>query len=461
MAFTPESRQTIQQRMANSVIARTSLNDLTQTANLMRVIVAVARAIEKVQQLTEEMLEETDLDKTTGVELDERAKIYNAAILARLAAVKATNTELQFSRQSTSGLVTIAVGTQVKVPASSGGVDLLYETTTVGTIADGSATSNNVSFRATVAGADHNVSPNTIVGFSSKPSGVDFVTNLSSVTTGMPEETDDKFRQRIKAYRQSLARGTLSAVGGAVFGALDSVSGKQVQWFNVIEDEFNPGYEEVYIDDGGGTAEGSPTTVVAGLVLASAAGGEVDIYLPQKAIRDASTFNLYINAGLVAPANYYFNYPHGHVKLAAAAYPTGLTASDAVTADYTYHDTFIQLVQKIVDGDPADRVNYPGYKSGGVIATVRAPTTVPQTVTANLTVGAGFSQTEAIAEAEIEVSDYINNLGIGEDVIYNEMVERVMKISGVVDVNITVPTNNVPISDTRLARITTGQITIT
>lgn len=461
MAYTPESRQTIQQRMVNKIVARSALNDLTQTAQLMRIVVAVARAIEKVQQLTEEMLDETDLDLATGVELDERAKIYNSSILIRQSAVRATGVSLQFSRQSNVGLITQAIGTQVKVPASAGGVDLIYETTELGTIADGATTSNQIDFRATIAGIDYNVDPNTITGFVTKPSGVDFVTNLASVTSGLDEETDDQFRQRIKTYRQSLPRGTISAIEGAVFGVSDTVSGKQVQWVNVIEDEFDPGSAECYIDDGAGTAEGTPIVVVAGVVLAAAVGGEVDIYMPQKAIRDASTFNLYINAGLIAAANYYFNYPAGHIKLNATAYPNGLTALDAVTADYTYHDTFIQEVQKVIDGDPADRTNYPGYRAAGVVVTVRAPTTVAQTVTANLTVGPGYSQVEAIAAAVVAISDYINNLGIGEDVIYNELVERIMNINGVFDVRITAPVDNVIISDVRVARITTGQITVT
>jgi uncharacterized phage protein gp47/JayE len=187
----------------------------------------------------------------------------------------------------------------------------------------------------------------------------------------------------------------------------------------------------------------------------------VDIYFPYKALRDASTFNLYINAGLVPPANYYINYPAGHVKLNATAYPTGLTAADAVTADYTYHDTFIQLVQKVVDGDSADRVNYPGYRAAGVLVTVRAPSTVAQTVTANLSVRAGYSQDEAITDATSEVDNYINNLDIGEDVILNEIRKRCMNLNGVADIQVVTPTENVLIGDTQVARITTGQITIT
>jgi uncharacterized phage protein gp47/JayE len=241
MAFSPEAKQTVQQRMTNHIVARSNLNDLTQTAQLTRTVVAVSRAFERAQQLMEDLLNETDLDQASGVELDERAKIYNSDIISRQAAVKATGTALQFSRQSSTGLVTIASGTQVKVPSSSGGEDLVYETTAVGTIADGSTTSGNVAFRATVAGADYNVDPATIIGFVTKPSGVDFVTNLASVTNGLDEETDDQFRERIKLYRQSLPRGTMSAINGAVFGVQDATSGKQVQWVNVTEDEFTPG----------------------------------------------------------------------------------------------------------------------------------------------------------------------------------------------------------------------------
>lgn len=465
MAFQIPTFTTILQSMVDRVVSRTNLVDLTQTSDVLQVLAAVARGIEKTYIAMLKFLDIIDLSKARGNDLDEWGKRCNPNIVTRGQATYAVS-QVVFSRTGTTGLVTIAVGTQVKVPATAGGINLVYSTTIAGSIADGSSDSVPVDIRAAEKGTDYNVDIGAINTFVNKPSGVDSVTNPAAISNATDLETDDEFRTSIRAYIMSLPRSTVSAIEGALIGIYDSVSGKTARHVAVLEDDFNPGIVIVYVGDGAGTAE--TTADRADYAVASpfptAAGGEVDIYLSDKPIKSTATFNLYIDSGggpvLIPAANYTVNYAHGHVKLTVAAYPAGLTAGDIVTADYTYYTGLIQKAQKVVDGDPADRTNYPGYRAAGILVSVLAPQVLAQTFVCNITVRSGFDQSVAATAVANIVSEYINSLSIGEDVILAELYEQVMGVTGLYDALITVPVENVTIGISQIARISSSGITV-
>jgi hypothetical protein len=55
MRFQAETKDVILQRMVNKVVARSELTDLVSTSQLLQVLAASARAIEKVQQGMEDI----------------------------------------------------------------------------------------------------------------------------------------------------------------------------------------------------------------------------------------------------------------------------------------------------------------------------------------------------------------------------------------------------------------------
>ena len=456
--FIPKTFQTILERMINRVVARSDLTDINDGSSLKQVLAAAAREDDDCHFQMINLLDLFDIDKCIGNDLDERAKQFNPSITSRIEARKAVG-QVRFSRVSTVGDVSISIGTIVQVPASGVQSAILFITTALGTIASGSTQSNLVDAVALEAGTAGNAALGTITAFQTKPSGVDAVTNPAVFASGRDYESDDEFRDRLTALIRGLARCHDDGLESAALGIEDSATGKTVVFAHVYEDSVNRGDVLLYIDDGSGTAEDT-TTVAGESILASAVGGETVIYLPHKPIKTEEAFNLYINAALVTSEKYTVNPASGQINLLAAYYPTGLTAGQAVTGDYTYFTGLIAEVQKVIDGDSADRVNYPGYRAAGVLVRVVVPSIVYQAVIANITVLSGYDQSAVAESVTAAISQYINSLSISDDVILERLSERALSVAGMYDVSFSSPTENQVITDSQMARVLDSNITI-
>lgn len=155
--------------------------------------------------------------------------------------------------------------------------------------------------------------------------------------------------------------------------------------------------------------------------------------------------------GTAAGGDYDLRFSNGQLFFAGTAGP--LQNGDRIVAAYTHYVGAIQEAQKVIDGDPNDRLNYPGWRAAGVDVRVLEPNLVQQVVIARIVVLEGFQRTTAVAQVRTAISDYINNLGISGDVIRHELVERIMQVPGVYDVDLVAPTGNRTIDDDELARI--------
>lgn len=457
--FVPKTFETILERMINRVVARTDLTDINDGSSLKQVLAAAAREDDDAYFQMINLLDLFDIDKAIGADLDERAKEFNPSLISRNEAVKATGS-VTFGRAGTSGTVTIPIGTQVKVPADGAEAEIIFITTVEGTIADTTSVSGAVNVIAEVPGVNGNVDAGTIVGFVSKPSGVDTVTNAAAFTNGLDRESDDDFRTRLKNSIKGLARAHVDGLETAVLGVTDATSGKTVKFSQVVEDVANLGNVTLYVDDGSGGAE-ETSALTGAVVLNPAVGGETRLFLPNKPIKTEATFTLYRNAGaLVEGTDYTLNPASGQINFLPGAFPSGLTAGDAITYDGTHFINLIAEAQKVIDGDAGDRANYPGYRAAGVLVRVLAPEIRQQVVQVNITVLSGYSQTDVADKVRTAISAYINGLGISDDVILNELRERAMAVPGMYDVAFSLPAANVIILDSEMARITNGNITI-
>lgn len=449
----------ILQALINKIVARTDLSDITDTSSMKHLLAGFARELDEAYFQLGLVQNRFSIAKAEGDDLDERATEIQPSLIARRLATKA-NGAVVFSRSGTVGTITIPVGTSVKTASG-----VTFTTTVVGTILNGFSSSNSVSVVAATAGASGNVAAATVVKFDSKPVGVDSVTNPSSFgQTGENKETDDEFRARIKAFIRSLPRNTPEALE-FIAREVSITNGEHVVYSHVFEDPINRGEVTLFIDNGSGTTEtvlgvvGEVVTEgLAGPPPDSAVGGEEFLDLDNKPVKTLAAFVLTSSGGpgrglLVSGTDYVLNDATGQIY-----FTPPLLAGEIITADYTAFTGLIAAVQKVIDGDPLDRINFPGWRAAGVRVRVQTPTILQQVVAAVLVIKDGFTDADVPTAVKDAVASYINGLGISGDVLHEGVAHAIMGVPGVYNVTLVQPAADVIINDDELPRITAGDI---
>jgi uncharacterized phage protein gp47/JayE len=464
--FTIKRYEQILTQMISKVVTRSELSDISNSSAWKHVLSAAARQDDEQYYQMLLLLQLFSIDTATGEDLDARAAEIQPATISRNLAVKSSGV-IVISRSGTTGNITIPIGTKVKTTDG-----IVVSTTEVGTITPVSAEqipghgtgrdSNLIACVADVAGTSGNVAAHTLVKFVSKPPGVNEVTNVSAFTSGLSKEGDDAFRNRIRAYISSLARSTIEALEQAVLGTIDPNTGATIRFANAVEDPINRGYVTLYIDDGAGTAatyeavtDENVTYGLAGPPANSAVGGEEVLYLDYRPVNDAVAFTLVssVNGTLERDVDFYLNTASGQINFVVP-----LVAAEVITATYTRYTGLIEIGQKVIDGDAADRTNYPGYRAAGVLVWVKPPTVLIQNIAVSLSVREGYTLTAVQAAAKQAIIDYINSLNISEDILISGIITAVKLVAGVQDVIMENPTSNVPILDDQLARTTDSNV---
>jgi uncharacterized phage protein gp47/JayE len=465
--FTPKRHEQLLTKNIAKVVTRTRLSDISNSSAFKHVLAASARQDDEQYYQMTLLLMLFDISKASGDDLDERAKEIQPGTVTRNLANKSTG-NVVFYRDSTVGTVSIAIGTQVSTSDGKA-----YTTTAAGEITPTSPVqitghsigqdSGLVPVIANVAEEDGNVDDNTVTKFVSKPPGIDGVTNPSPFANGTDKESDDSFRNRLIQYISNLARGTIQALEAAVLGAEDTDTGAKILFAKCVEDVVDRGEVTLYIDDGTGSAMTTDAITsenlcegLAGPPLDSAVGGEEYLSLDYKPIDEttlALTSDVY--GALVQGTDYYVNGASSQVN-----FLDPLDAAEVITGNYTRYTGLIELGQKIIDGDPNDRINYPGYRAGGVRVIVITPQVMIQTVEVSLFISEGYDHATVEALVLTTIKNYINNLGISGDVIRTELGKRIKNISGIYDYNLISPSANVILLDDQMARTTDANITI-
>lgn len=495
--FEPKTFTDFVTRMTARVVARTRLSD-TEVGGVMASIVAgVSREFDDLHFQMVNLQRLWDLDTATGEDLDNRAADVNPDEISRKAGTKAGGT-VSFHRTDTTSAVTVPAGTVVKTADGT-----KYTTTAAGTILVGNTSVTGVAAVANVAGSAGNIDtigllttdsggPTGISQLDGAVAGVEEVNNDSVFTGGQDQETDPQLRERIKAYLRSLSRGTPYSLKAAVLGVELDDFGRIAS--AEVEELAAPNLGEVivYVDDGAGTIESS-TSVASESVVTTAAGGEIRLYVDNPPIVDGSsvvltwyedatstTHTLVEGTAASTSGTYDFklNRAQGKITLvplgpagipdaaASAVGVAGLQPDDSLTISYNHYTGLIQEAQKIIDGDPTDRSNYPGYRAAGTDVKVLAPTVYYQTIEATVVIEEGFTSstvTNAVASA---IQTYINGLPINGDVIASELVFAAQSVDGVFDIQFTsgglpITLTNTIIGAGELARIKSSAISIT
>jgi len=189
----------------------------------------------------------------------------------------------------------------------------------------------------------------------------------------------------------------------------------------------------------------------------TAVGGETTLWLNNKPVKIAEPFTITSSTRglLVINTDYILNAATGQLDFTPA-----LVLGEQIEANYTYYTGLINFVQKIVDGDPNDRANYPGLRAAGIYALVQVPQVLLQNVTVTVTVLEGYDQASVRAGVREAIKNYINALSISGDVIRADLIRHIMDVAGVYDILMTAPAANVTILDDQMARTTDSNIVV-
>lgn len=128
----------------------------------------------------------------------------------------------------------------------------------------------------------------------------------------------------------------------------------------------------------------------------------------------------------------------------------GVSLGTQVVAHYTYYTNLIAEVQKVMEGDVDDAVNYPGIKAAGIFLAVEQPVIKRVTVLASITAKPGFTETDLAPSVQRAIENYVSSLRIGQDVIVSKMIDMSFTVTGLADIRIVTPTSNVVVLESEL-----------
>jgi len=130
---------------------------------------------------------------------------------------------------------------------------------------------------------------------------------------------------------------------------------------------------------------------------------------------------------------------------------------------YKYYTGLLRTVQRIVDGYEPDPATFPGRRAiGGVVETL-PPLINSIVLSIDITTNEGINLNEISANIKSTIIDYVNNLGVGEDVILAEIIVRCMEIVGVEAATMSIPNpsnERIAIADNEKAYVEPGNISI-
>jgi hypothetical protein len=103
----------------------------------------------------------------------------------------------------------------------------------------------------------------------------------------------------------------------------------------------------------------------------------------------------------------------------------------------------LRTVQRIVDGYEPDPIAYPGRRAVGAAIETMPPLIKKISMSLEITTDEGVNLNEISSDISSVIIRYVNNLGVGADLVLSEVIVRVMGISGVAAVTFTTPAPSV------------------
>ena len=133
------------------------------------------------------------------------------------------------------------------------------------------------------------------------------------------------------------------------------------------------------------------------------------------------------------------------------------------TDGYLFYTGLLRRVQRTVDGFEPDQVTFPERRAVGSLVETLPPLVKNVTVVLTVTTNEGAILQDVSSNIQAVIVDYVNGLGVGQDVILSAMIQKAMEIKGVAAVTFNIPAASVErisVASNEKAIITTGNIGI-
>lgn len=274
----------------------------------------------------------------------------------------------------------------------------------------------------TPASADITIPANTIVGTVASLSAgeVLFKTVVDAIiSTGQTTTTDIPVQCMVAGVIGNVALGTITAIKSTVTGASSLAVNNASAVTGGSEREAEDERRLRFIEYVKTLSKGTPDAVVYGAKTAYLASTNGII---TERVQSAVIYEPFLHS-LIEPVG----------KFECYVYNGETGASDSLVAE----------AQKTIDGyRTTDNVLVPGWKAAGVICVVKKAVTTPVATTATITLLTGGDVVGTKTAAEAVIDGYIASLEIGEKLIFNVLVERIMGLPGVYNVAISAPNSD-------------------
>lgn len=127
---------------------------------------------------------------------------------------------------------------------------------------------------------------------------------------------------------------------------------------------------------------------------------------------------------------------------------------------YSYWTGLLKLVHQTIYGDDTQLSAFGGVGAAGITFRILAPTVHQLEIELTLTLANGVTISSLQNVVKSAVTGYVNTLGVGEEVIIEQIRAAVIAIPGITDVVIATPTQNIPINDNERADVANSDILI-
>lgn len=324
------------------------------------------------------------------------------------------------------------------------------------------------------AGSIGRVSRGAIEQFvGSPPFNGALVRNESPFTGGWDRESDDQFRNRGRKKLQSLGRGTPLSLEQLILGV--EFTGLDGRTWRIISarvwEHTRPGctdWVDLYVWPGAFDfveVEQIMSPLEFTDPVAGAEDGQKFFRLPHVAIVPQSmVLQRWIVGGtgwspMIQGTDYWFNEGTGWIRIVNP----GLNKGDRLQViQYNRYTGLLQEAQTVINGVASNPVIYPGIGAAGVkvLATYPRPAKLAGPIRAAIQVRDGFVEQDVSPLVSNEITRYLTEIRVGDDVILAEMIERSMGVEGMYNIQFSYPTGDIILLEDQVLDLENLTITI-